>query len=313
MRLTRAAALLLTFAGLTTIGRTPVAAAPPGGHAVAAALAAQRVAAASPATKRSDLPASDEQAKATLETSPLHGEWVGVMNVVPSRPRLRTYVVHPVRQTAGPMVMVISDHRGMSDWIRAVGHQLAQEGFTAVVPDLWSGLGPNGGDTESFTNADEMTKAIGQLPREEIIRRLQAVWDFGFRLPAITDKSAIIGFGSGGSQSFDFAAGQPTLVAPGQPMLNAAVVFDAQPPMPSALSAIQAPVLGLYAGDDLPLVATIDGTAAEMKRVGKSFESVVFAGASRGFVRDQRGRPANATATEQAWPKAVTFLKQHTN
>jgi dienelactone hydrolase len=39
---------------------------------------------------------------------------------------------------------VVHDIRGMSDWIRAVADQLAQDGFIAIVPDFLSGKGPRG-------------------------------------------------------------------------------------------------------------------------------------------------------------------------
>ena len=44
---------------------------------------------------------------------------------------------------------------------RALGDQLAQDGFIAVVPDFLSGKGPNGGGTESL--GAEVGKTIQSL------------------------------------------------------------------------------------------------------------------------------------------------------
>ena len=38
----------------------------------------------------------------------------------------------------------------MRDWVRAVGDQLAQDGFIAIVPDFLSGKGPNGGGSAAL-------------------------------------------------------------------------------------------------------------------------------------------------------------------
>lgn len=182
------------------------------------------------------LPASDDAAKAVLGQSPFHAEWINIL-VAPGRPPLRTYVVHPVRRTLGPVVIVVPDNRGMTDWARAVGHQFAQAGYTSMVADLLSGLGPNEGNSEAFASMEERSRAFGQLSHDEIMRRLQAVWDFGFRLPAVNGKLAAVGFGWGAGPAIDFAAAQPAL--------NAAVAFDG--PAPPAMA--KTPVLALTAGD----------------------------------------------------------------
>ena len=57
---------------------------------------------------------------------------------------LRSYVVYPERKEKAPVVIVIHEIFGLSDWIRGVADQLAAEGFIAIAPDLLSGMGPNG-------------------------------------------------------------------------------------------------------------------------------------------------------------------------
>jgi dienelactone hydrolase len=47
-----------------------------------------------------------------------------------------------------------------------------------------------------------------------------------------------------------------------------------------------------------------------MKALGKSYEHEIFDGAGHGFLRAQEGTEgANLKASEQAWPRAVAFLK----
>jgi carboxymethylenebutenolidase len=185
------------------------------------------------------VPASDDLAKAALAKSPRHGEWVGVFDGLQNT---RTFIVHPQRGGRSPFVIVISDNRGMTDWIRAVGDQLALEGFTALVPDVLSEAGPNRGNTESFDSPAAIARAMGNLTTAQVTKRLSAVWDYGTRLPGMTGKSAVVGFGWGGEHALSFAAAQPAL--------GAAVVFYGASPPPAATAKLAAPMLGLYPGGD---------------------------------------------------------------
>src|SRR5262249_6750305 len=95
-----------------------------------------------------NLPPDNAGPKARLDKSPRHGEWVDVK--MPSGPAINSFVVYPERKDRGPVVIVVHDIGGMSDWARSIGDQLAKEGFIAIVPDLLSGKGPNGGGTSSL-------------------------------------------------------------------------------------------------------------------------------------------------------------------
>src|SRR6266545_1736110 len=91
--------------------------------------------AAAPAAPRdTSLPADEESAKAALEKSPRHGEYVDVKAPSGGAP-VRTWVVYPERKGKAGVVVVIHEVFGLSDWIRALADQLAREGFIAVVPD----------------------------------------------------------------------------------------------------------------------------------------------------------------------------------
>ena len=250
------------------------------------------------------LPAGEKQAKDILNKSPRHGEWVDI-TVAGRQAPVRAYVVYPERKDKAPVVIVIQEIFGLTDWIRSVADQLAADGFIAIAPDLLSGHGPNGGGTESFPGRDDVTRAVRELKHDRVMADLNAVRDYGLKLPSASEKTASIGFCWGGGQSFAYAANQPGL--------DAAVVYYGTPPAPDAMQQIHAPVLGCYGGNDNRITSTVEPTSARMKQLGKSYEPHIYEGAGHGFLRAQDGQNgANMKAAEQAWPTTIQFLQEHT-
>ncbi|MGA2233410.1 MAG: dienelactone hydrolase family protein [Tepidisphaeraceae bacterium] len=235
-----------------------------------------------------------------LKNSPRHGEWDDIP-IPGSTVKLHTWVVYPERPDKAPVVLVIHEIFGMSDWVRATADQLAAQGFIAVAPDLLSGKGPNGGGTESFTDP---TEGVSRLTSDEVVVRLNAARDYALAFPSATDKSASIGFCWGGGASFNYAANQPKL--------NAAVVFYGVPPSKDAMAKITCPILGNYAGNDARISATVPATTAAMAALQKSYDPHIFDGAGHGFLRQQSGQNgANLKAAQQAWPATIAFLKKY--
>jgi carboxymethylenebutenolidase len=250
-----------------------------------------------------DLPPGEEQAKVFLEKSSRHGEYVNI-KLPRSSTLINTWVVYPERKDKAPVVLVIHEIFGLSDWIRALGDQLAKDGYIAVVPDLISGMGPGGGGTDSAKSRDDVVKLIRGLTPEETVARLNAVREYAIHLPSANGKCATVGFCWGGSNSFLYATAQPEL--------NAAVVYYGSSPDSVALSKIKAPLFGNYGGDDARVNASIEPASMEMKRLGKVYEYEIYDGAGHGFLRQQTGRDgANMRATEKAWPKTLAFLKRY--
>jgi carboxymethylenebutenolidase len=243
-------------------------------------------------------PSSDTAAD-MLKNSPRHGEWVDIAG---GETKIHSFVVYPERKEKAPVVIVIHEIFGMTDWVRSVADALAAEGFIAVAPDLLSGKGPGGGGTESF-KADEVRDAIRKLTPEELTTKLNAIRDYALALPAASGKSATIGFCWGGGMSFAYATNQPKL--------NAAVVYYGSPPAKEAMAKIACPVAGFYGGDDARITATVEPTKKTMAELKKSYDPHVYEGAGHGFLRQQSGREANAKAAAQAWTSTIEFLKKN--
>jgi carboxymethylenebutenolidase len=248
------------------------------------------------------LPPSEQTAKVALESSPRHGEYADVALPSGGTP-IRTWVVYPERKDKAGVVLVIHEVFGLSDWIRSVADALAREGFIAVAPDLVSGRGPNGGGTESVASRDDVVALVRGLTPQEATARLDAVRAWALALPAANGKTATIGFCWGGARSFAYAASQPAL--------NGAVVYYGTSPEAGDLAKIGSPVLGHYGGDDARVNATILPAEEEMRKLGKTYEPHIYAGAGHGFLRQQEDREgANRTASEQSWPRTIAFLRE---
>ncbi len=244
-------------------------------------------------------PSADTAADA-LKNSPRHGEWV---DVSVGNTKIHSFIVYPERKDKAPVVIVIHEIFGMSDWVRSVADALAAEGFIAIAPDLLSGKGPDGGNTDSF-KSDDVRSAIQKLTHEEITADLSAVRDYALAQPSATNKSATIGFCWGGGASFAYATNQPAL--------NAAVVYYGTPPTNDAIKKIPCPIAGFYGGDDARVTSTVEPTKKLMADNNKSYDPHIYEGAGHGFLRQQSGKDgANQKAADQAWPSTIEFLKKN--
>src|SRR5207249_4527626 len=103
---------------------------------------------------------AQDWAKARLEKSSRHGEWVEFKS---AERTIKAFVVYPERKDKAPVVIVIHEIFGLTDWVRGVCDQLAENGVIAIAPDLLSG--------QTFEDVDGARKAISALPKEQIKAR----------------------------------------------------------------------------------------------------------------------------------------------
>jgi carboxymethylenebutenolidase len=237
---------------------------------------------------------AQDWARQTLEKSPRHREWATVKHDGRS---VETFVVYPESKTKTPVVLIIHEIFGLTDWVQDLADQVAAAGYIAVAPDLLSGMGPNGGRTPDFPQGGA-TQAVSHLNPDQVTADLKAAADYGLKLPAANGKLFVAGFCWGGGQSFRFATNRPDLAA--------SFVFYGPPPDKESMSRIKAPVYGFYAGNDARIDATIPETRENMKAAGKTYEPVTYEGAGHGFMRAGEAPDANEgnrKAREEAWAR----------
>src|SRR5258705_3594424 len=102
---------------------------------------------------------AQDWAKAALEKSSRHREWVTVKHGGRS---VETFVVYPESAGRTPVVLIIHEIFGMTDWVQDLADQVAAAGYIAIAPDLLSGMGPNGCRSRQFVEG-ETTGALSHL------------------------------------------------------------------------------------------------------------------------------------------------------
>ncbi len=246
---------------------------------------------------------AQEWAKARLENSPRHIEWVKVKH---GDREVNCSIAYPEVKTKAPAVIVIHEIFGLTDWVRGVTDQLAEAGYIAIAPDLLSGTAPGGGGTAELGSGDAVRRAISSLPPDQITADLDAVAKYVRDLPACNGEIAVAGFCWGGTQSFRYATNNKDLKA-------AFVFYGTAPTREEAITRIRCPVYGFYGGNDARVGATIPRTKELMQKAGKTYEPVVYEGAGHGFMRAGEApdaNPGNKKARDEAWTRLKNHLKK---
>jgi carboxymethylenebutenolidase len=246
---------------------------------------------------------AQEWAKARIEKSPRHLEWVKVKR---GSREISSFIAYPEVKDKATAVVVIHEIFGLTDWVRGVADQLAEAGFIAIAPDLLSGSAPGGGGTSELGGADAVRKVISSLPPDQITADLNAAVEYASKLPACNGKVAVGGFCWGGSQTFRFATNSPNIKA-------AFVFYGSGPDKEEEYARINCPVYGFYGGSDARVNATVPKSAEMMKRAGKTYDPVTYEGAGHGFMRAGEAPDAdeaNKKARDEGWKRWKGLLKK---
>jgi carboxymethylenebutenolidase len=243
----------------------------------------------------------DDPALERLNSSPRHHEWAEIAR---GDRTVHAFVVYPEVSHRAPVVVVIHENRGLTDWVRSVADRLAEEGYLAIAPDLLSGMAPGGGKSSDFVDRNARRDALYERTQDEVTADLMAVTDWAKTLPAGDGTVSVAGFCWGGRQTFRLATERSDLEA-------AYVFYGTAPEEEGALEEIACPIYGFYGGNDARVNATIDSTAERMRSAGKTYEPVIYEGARHGFMRAGEAPDAdeaNRQATGEGWQRWLDLL-----
>ena len=178
-----------------------------------------------------------------------------------------------------------------------------------VAPDLYHRFG------SPIVAYDDIPKAIDYLKRlddAKIMAEVRACLDaLKARTDVRADRIGITGFCMGGRVAFLAAAQLPGEIKAAVSFYGGGIAGD-QPGAPlNQAEKIQAPVLALWGETDgmIPL-DQVKRVGETMRRLGKTFEDKVYAGAGHGFFCDERGSYHEPSAKD-AWTKLTAWFGKY--
>jgi carboxymethylenebutenolidase len=206
------------------------------------------------------------------------------------------FVAWPATKEAAPAVIVIHEWWGLNVQIRSVARKLAQEGYVAIVPDLYHGKVAD--DPEL---AHELSRGLDE---ERALTDIEAAAAWLRSQPRVSrEKTGVVGFCMGGRLSELFAL---------RGKVAAAVMFYGRPETnPTALARLSAPLLGHFGGEDRGIGKDqVDALKAGLAKAGKAGEVYVYAGAGHAFMNDTRDS-YHVDASKLAWARTLQFFQKH--
>ena len=189
--------------------------------------------------------------KDRLNNSPRHAEWVDIKS---GDHTIKAFVVYPERKDKAPVMIVIQEIFGVTDWLRSLCDELAEAGVIAIAPDFLNG--------QKFEDADGAVKAVSAVTPEQIKTVLDATANYALKIPAGNGTLVACGFCRGGGWAFNYASENPKLKAVYSFYGNA--LDD-----PAKIAKVPCPVYGFYGENDARVNATIPKAEELMKAAGK--------------------------------------------
>jgi carboxymethylenebutenolidase len=245
---------------------------------------------------------AQEWAKARLENSPRHLEWV---KVKAGNREVNSFIAFPEVKTKATAVIVIHEIFGLSDWVRGMTDQLAAEGYIAIAPDLLTGMGPNGTGSKELGN-DGARGVIQKLPPDQITADLNGLVEYCKKLDSCNGKVVVCGFCWGGGQTFRFANNNSDVKA-------FFPFYGSGPSKDADVANVKGPIYGFFAENDNRINAGLPKVSEMLKAKGVTHDFVTYSGGGHGFMRageDPKGSEGNKKAREQAWKRWLELLKK---
>lgn len=215
---------------------------------------------------------------------------------VSSNPGTANYYQATPEAGTGKGVLVLHAWWGLNPFFRGLCERLAQEGFYALAPDLYHGL--------TASNIEEAKKLRAKLKQDTVSQEIiQAAEQLRTISSAGGKVIGVIGFSLGGYYALWLAEQMPVQVA-------ATVVFygTRNSGYTGSQSAFQ---FHLAETDDYVAVSGVKKLQKSLQAAGKEAEFYTYPGTTHWFFENDRPDAYKAQAADQAWSRAIEFLKKH--
>jgi carboxymethylenebutenolidase len=223
---------------------------------------------------------------------------------------IKAFLATPKKEGKRGSVIVVHEIFGLNDHIRDVACRLAQAGFNALAPNLFT----REGDPPDLSGGfGPVMQFVGKIPDKQIIADLKAASALLRKRDDSNKKVGIVGFCWGGRVSMIFDGNDPDL--------NAAVAYygrisgaksENQPMHPIDLAEkMKAPLLGHFGEKDTGIPpAEVEKLRAALKEHDKKSELYIYEGAPHAFNNDTR-ESYRAETAKLAWKRTIEWYQKY--
>jgi carboxymethylenebutenolidase len=196
-----------------------------------------------------------------------------------------------------PAIIVVHEWWGLNDWVKEQASKLAEQGYEALAIDLYRG--------KVATTPETAHEIMRGVPEDRAKRDLHAAFEFlQSQSDVRKDRIGAIGWCMGGGYSLDVALQESTLAAD---VINYGhLATDTE-----ALRKINAPILGLFGGQDQGIPpADVKKFADTLNKMGKKIDVKIYDDAGHGFENPNNKAGYRADDAADAWKRTVSFLAE---
>jgi len=224
---------------------------------------------------------------------------------------IEAYFARPQGQDSFAGVVVIHHMPGYDSAMKEIARKFAAHGYAAAMPNLYYREAPGA----SPDDAAAIAHANGGVPDERLVGDVAGAADYLRGLASCNGKIGVIGYCSGGRQSFlaacslqldaavDCYGGAVVNVPQGAPA--------SMKPLIGLAKDLSCPLLGLFGADDkFPTPEETAELSQVLDGFGKAHEFHTFAGAGHAFFSVDRAAYRVEAATE-GWAKVWDFFGRY--
>jgi carboxymethylenebutenolidase len=194
-----------------------------------------------------------------------------------------------------PAIIVIHEWWGLNDWVKEQASKLSDQGYEALAIDLYRG--------KVATTPDMAHEIMRGVPEDRAKRDLHAAFEFLQLQPGVKkNRIGAIGWCMGGGYALDVALQEPTLAAD---VIN----YGHLATDPTALKKINAPILGLFGGQDQGIPpADVKKFGETLDKMGKKIDIKIYDDAGHAFENPNNKTGYRADDAADAWKRTLDFL-----
>jgi carboxymethylenebutenolidase len=226
---------------------------------------------------------------------------------------IEAYAARPMRPGPAGGVVIIHHMPGYDAQTKEIARNFATRGYNAVVPNLYFREAPGA----SPDDAAATVRAAGGVPDDRLVGDVAGAAAYLKGLTSSNGKVGVIGYCSGGRQSFLAAVSLPLDAAVdcyggfvvGEP--PAGHPLAGWEPIVSKTPSLSCPLLGLFGMEDkFPSPEHVAELEQALRAAGKTHEFHSYEGANHGFMQVDSVR-YHPQAAVDAWGKILNWFGRY--